>query len=387
MTEARDSSPSPAPFVVGWEEWLALPDLGLPAIRAKIDTGAKTSALHAFAIEPYGPATAPMVRFGVHPIPGREDIVRFCTAAIADRRHVTSSNGETEARYVIRTRLVLGDRDWGEIEATLANRESMAYRMLLGRQAIRGGLLVDPAASFVQPRLSHRLYDRLPRQAPPARSLRIALIATKPTRVSNVTLKSEAEARGHTLDILPLDTLTFDYADPLPRILASGVPLPAYDAVIARTTGGPPGLTAAVVAHLQASGVATLNTSGAIERLRNPHLVAARLHAHGLPLPVPPVEPCEGRVLVVLGAAVASQSEGGLHLRLAERTASALGLGLAAIDLAKFKDGWKIAAIDPSPPLTGYSMAGLIARAIIVGIETRIRTPAVVVADATDGDV
>ncbi len=160
------------PFVVGWEEWLALPDLGLPAIRAKIDTGAKTSALHAFEIEPFGPSSAPMIRFGVHPIPGREDIARYCSAAVTDRREVTSSNGERETRYVIRTRLVLGDRDWGDIEATLANRESMAYRMLLGRQAIRGGMLVDPAASFLQPRLSHKLYAALPKQMLPARRLK-----------------------------------------------------------------------------------------------------------------------------------------------------------------------------------------------------------------------
>ena len=126
---ARANTPSKPPVVVGWEEWLALPDLGLPAIRAKIDTGAKTSALHAFAIEPFGPAAAPMVRFGIHPIPGRDDIARFCTAAITDRREVTSSNGEKEIRFVICTPLVLGERNWGAIETTLTNREGMAYRM------------------------------------------------------------------------------------------------------------------------------------------------------------------------------------------------------------------------------------------------------------------
>ncbi len=104
MSKPSDSTP---PFVVGWEEWLALPELGLPAIRAKIDTGAKTSALHAFEIETFGPAAAPMVRFGIHPIPGREDIARYCTATIVDRREITSSNGDREARFVIRTRLVM----------------------------------------------------------------------------------------------------------------------------------------------------------------------------------------------------------------------------------------------------------------------------------------
>lgn len=145
------------PFVIGWEEWLALPELALPAIRAKVDTGAKTSALHAFVIEPFGPNSARQVRFGIHPVPGRDDIERFCTAAVIDRREVTSSNGEKEMRFVIRTLLTLGPSSW-PVEITLTNREGMAYRMLLGRQGIKRGILVDPSASFRQPKLSHRAY-------------------------------------------------------------------------------------------------------------------------------------------------------------------------------------------------------------------------------------
>jgi ribosomal protein S6--L-glutamate ligase len=146
-----------APFIIGWQEWLALPELGLPAIKAKIDTGARTSALHAFDIEPFGPADAPMVRFGVHPIPRRLDVTVVCTAPVIGRRAVTSSNGEKETRYFIETRVLIGDRTW-PIEIGLTNRESMTSRMLLGRQAIRAGTLVDPSASFRQPRLSYKVY-------------------------------------------------------------------------------------------------------------------------------------------------------------------------------------------------------------------------------------
>ncbi len=85
----------------GWEEWIGLPDLGVPALRAKVDTGARTSALHAFDIEMFGPTAEPKVRFTVHPIPGRDDLVIPCSAPIVDRREVTSSNGESEMRYVI----------------------------------------------------------------------------------------------------------------------------------------------------------------------------------------------------------------------------------------------------------------------------------------------
>jgi len=375
------------PFVVGWEEWLALPDLGLPAIRAKIDTGAKTSALHAFEIEPFGPSSAPMIRFGVHPIPGREDIARYCSAAVTDRREVTSSNGERETRYVIRTRLVLGDRDWGDIEATLANRESMAYRMLLGRQAIRGGMLVDPAASFLQPRLSHKLYAALPKQMLPARRLKIALVATKPARASNQMLKAQAEQRGHSLDILPLDTLALDFSEARARLLADGRPVDAYDAVIARATGGTPGLAAAVVRQLQQAGAVALNEADAIERLRNPYFVASLLHAHGLPGLAAPPQADVTRLLVILGTVVASHGEESSEAKLlAARVAGALGLGMVAVEIARVDGAARIAGIDANPPLTGFAQPMSLARTIIAALEQRVRTPRPVPA-AAEGDV
>jgi ribosomal protein S6--L-glutamate ligase len=152
------SRPAP-PFILGWEEWVMLPDLGLAAIKAKVDTGARTSALHAFYVEPFGPARARKVRFGVHPVPRRSDIAIECTARVVDRREVKSSNGKTEARYVIETPIRVGERQW-RIEVTLTNRDMMSYRMLLGRQAIPRDGLVKPSASFLQPRLSYRGYGR-----------------------------------------------------------------------------------------------------------------------------------------------------------------------------------------------------------------------------------
>jgi ribosomal protein S6--L-glutamate ligase len=148
-----------APFILGRTEWVALPALGLFAIKAKVDTGAKTSALHAHTIEAIGTASAPEVRFEVHPIPERPDIAISCSAPIIGQRDVTSSNGETESRYIIETRIRIGSRDW-TIELGLTNREGLTHRMLLGRQAIQPGMLVDPASSFRQPKLSPRLYRR-----------------------------------------------------------------------------------------------------------------------------------------------------------------------------------------------------------------------------------
>ena len=144
-------------LIVGWQEWVALPDLGLPALKAKIDTGAKTSALHTHFIEPYGNGRRLKVRFAVRPSPESSDLEIAASADVVDRREVLSSNGVPELRYVIMTTLRIGGREW-PIEVTLTNRERMAYRMLIGRQAIRSDMLVDCRASFCQPRLSYRLY-------------------------------------------------------------------------------------------------------------------------------------------------------------------------------------------------------------------------------------
>jgi ribosomal protein S6--L-glutamate ligase len=145
-------------LVLGWEEWIALPSLGLPAIKAKIDTGAKTSALHAEAIEAFGPASAPRARFIIRPAPRRPDITVTCTAPIIDRRSITSSNGIPEARFVISANIAIAGRLW-PIEISLSDRREMHYRMLLGRQALTAAsVLIDPSASFVQPKLGFAAY-------------------------------------------------------------------------------------------------------------------------------------------------------------------------------------------------------------------------------------
>lgn len=152
--------PPAEPFILGWEEWVALPGLALPAIKAKVDTGARTSALHAVFIEPFGPAKSRKVRFGVHPIPRRSDVEVTCIAPLVDRREVRSSNGEREERYVIETALRIGEREW-PIEITLTNRHMMTYRMLIGRQALGSQILVDPGTSFRQPKLGYRMYPEV----------------------------------------------------------------------------------------------------------------------------------------------------------------------------------------------------------------------------------
>ncbi len=133
---------------LGWREWLALPDLGIEHIKAKVDTGARTSALHAFSVKPFDRDGEPWVRFDMHPLQYDPDEVVTCEARVLDQRQVRDSGGHSETRYVIQSTILIGDKAI-DAEITLTDRESMKFRMLLGRTAMRGAYLVDPARSYL----------------------------------------------------------------------------------------------------------------------------------------------------------------------------------------------------------------------------------------------
>lgn len=135
--------------MIGWKEWCAFPDLGLPAIKAKVDTGAKTSSIHAYDIQPFTQNGIELVRFKIHPLQNNKALEIECSAPLSDYRNVTSSNGEREKRYVIKTPLVLDEKTIAA-EVTLTSRHQMTFRMLLGRDAIsKAKFAVDPTKSFV----------------------------------------------------------------------------------------------------------------------------------------------------------------------------------------------------------------------------------------------
>lgn len=133
--------------LIGWREWVSLPELGIDRVKAKIDTGARTSALHTFSLNVAHDRGRKIARFGVHPFQRNEDTVRWCEAPVVDERQVRDSGGHQEWRFVIATDMRMGDR-LSEIELTLTARDTMLFRMLLGRTAMRP-YCVDPFASFI----------------------------------------------------------------------------------------------------------------------------------------------------------------------------------------------------------------------------------------------
>ncbi|MBJ6138340.1 ATP-dependent zinc protease [Marinobacter litoralis] len=133
---------------LGWREWVGLPELGIGRMKAKVDSGARTSCLHTFRTEPYTENGERRVKFWVHPVQNDMQEVIECDAKVLDERTVTDSGGHKELRLVIETTVTVGDESW-PIEMTLTNRDTMRFRMLLGRTAMSGRAVVYPEASYL----------------------------------------------------------------------------------------------------------------------------------------------------------------------------------------------------------------------------------------------
>lgn len=256
--------------IIGSEEWCTFPELGLPAIKARIDSGAKTSSIHAFNIQTFRRNGEPWVSFEVHPLQNNRRTAIRCERPIVDKRSVKSSSGIAETRYVISVPVELGDERW-DIELTLANRDSMGYRMLLGREAMSGRFLIDPSSSFYMGERSSEQLQALYERKEIARSgLKIALMASNPDLYSNQRILEAGEERGHEMVFLDIKQcyMKLDAKDPEAHYRGGKV-LKDLDAVITRIRPSVTFYGCALARQFESMGVHTTNTSDSVIKSRD----------------------------------------------------------------------------------------------------------------------
>ena len=256
-------------IIVGSEEWCAFPDLSIYAIKARVDSGAKTSSIHAFNIKTFERNDAQWVSFEVHPLQKNATTVVRCEALVIGRRIIKSSNGTSEKRTVIATLFSIGDKSW-PVELTLTNRDNMGYRMLLGREAMKGRILVDPAKSCCLGSLSSATIKSYYGESRKRKNgLSIGLLATGKNFYSNQRLMEAADEHGHQIHFLDIKQCYIKMETEVPIIYNDHVRVGGLDAVITRI---PPSMTlygTALTRQFENMGVYTMNSAAAINHSRD----------------------------------------------------------------------------------------------------------------------
>lgn len=278
----------PQKFIVGAQEWCSLPNLDVAAVKVRVDSGAKTSSIHAFNIEPFTRDNKQWVSFDLHPLQKSRRTVIRCEAPVKDRRRVRSSNGYTENRFVISTPMTLNGQTW-DIELTLANRDAMGFRMLLGRQAMSGRILVDSEESFLQGNVEDKqleiLYGNTTR--PSSSGLKIGLLASDPALYSNQRIMETGEKLGHEMVFLNLRQCYMKLDADYPAVhYRDGRILNGLDAVIPRIRPSMTFYGCALTRHFESLGIFALNSADAISHSRDKLYSLQLLQNSGLDIPI-----------------------------------------------------------------------------------------------------
>ena len=273
-------------LIVGSEEWCGLPLLGLPAVKARVDSGAKTSSLHAFNIRKFTRNRDTWVSFEIHPLQKNDELIVRCEAQVVDRRTVKSSSGTAERRYVVKTNITLADQTF-EAELTLTNRDSMGYRMLLGREAMSGRMIVDPEGSCLQGERTITECNQLYGVNPTARTaLKIGVLASNPDLYSNRRLVEAGEARGHEMVFLNIKQCYMKMDADNPEVhYRGGAILNDFDAIIPRIRPSMTFYGCALARHFESLGVYVQNTAEAITSSRDKLFSLQLLQKSGLDIP------------------------------------------------------------------------------------------------------
>ena len=273
-------------IILGSEEWCALPQLGIPTIKARVDSGAKTSALHAINIAPFKKDGQNWVKFDINPIQNNVKTIIHCEAPLVDKRIVKSSSGFREQRFVIQTNLEIGNGNW-LIEMTLTNRDSMGFRMLLGREAMSGRVLVDPEQQYLlgQP-TSENLKEVYENSEKASSGLRIGLLASNPELYSNKRLMEAGEMRGHEMHFLNIKECYMKLDAKTPQIhYRGGIILNQFDAVIPRIRPSITFYGCALTRQFEALNVYCLNSSTSITQSRDKLFSLQLLLQSGIEIP------------------------------------------------------------------------------------------------------
>lgn len=273
-------------ITVGSEEWLSFPELGIPAIKARIDSGAKTSSMHAFNISPFRRDGAAWVSFEVHPLQNNRRTVIRCERPVLDKRSVKSSSGISETRIVVGATLKAGDETW-DIELTLANRDSMGYRMLLGRQAMNGRMVVDPSLSLCLGEVSSTEISQFYGKKKQKKSgLKIGLLASNKDLYSNQRILEAGEERGHEMVFLNIKQCYMKLDAQEPEVhYRGGKILNDLDAVITRIRPSATFYGCAIARQFESMKVYTVNSSAAIAQSRDKLFSLQLLLKNGVSIP------------------------------------------------------------------------------------------------------
>jgi len=273
-------------IIIGKEEWCGLPDLGLPAIKARVDSGAKTSSLHAFNIHPFEEGGNRYVHFDIHPLQDSRKVIQSCRGLVVDQRNVKSSSGEKERRHVIKTPISLGNEIW-EIEITLTNRDSMGYRMLLGREAMQERVLIDPYASLCLGNVNEKDIEKHYNKVSTKKDgLKIVLLASNPDLYSNKRIMEAGEERGHEMRFINISQCYMNISSSNPEVhYRGGESLSGVDAIIPRIKPSMTFYGCAVARQFQSVGAFCLNDSVSISRSRDKLRSLQLLSTKSIPMP------------------------------------------------------------------------------------------------------
>lgn len=266
-------------IIIGSEEWCSFGTFGIPAIKARVDSGAKTSSIQANNIKTFFKETEEWVRFEVNPLQVNRSISIKCEAKIHAKRSIKSSIGISEERIVIKAIITLGN-DTFEIELTLANRDSMEFRMLLGREALYNRYLVNPSATYLLPSYTQEDLDEKYKAFQKEKTgLKIALLASNTELYSNKRLMEAGKVRGHEMVFLNVQQayMKFDATEPQIRYRGGNV-IDVFDAIIPRIKPSVTFYACALIRQFDAMGAYCLNSADAITQSRD-KLLATQLFA------------------------------------------------------------------------------------------------------------